>query len=119
MLLSEAVDERWELTVDGAVQERRTAFGWATAWDLVGAGDGAFTYRTSVNRYLLVGLQILLAVGALVLVRTLRHGPPFGQWLARRRVAARPAPTVIDLTGEQGAPPGRGVHDGVPSGGVP
>src|SRR5207342_2261781 len=42
VLLSEAIDGRWELTVDGQVLPRRTAFGWATAWDLpAGQASGA------------------------------------------------------------------------------
>jgi hypothetical protein len=100
VLLAEAIDPRWELTVDGEVLPRRTAFGWATAWDLSSAGDGAFRYQTAPTRYVLVAVQILLWVLALVLIRTWRHGPPFGRWMARRRVAARPAVTVIDLTAE-------------------
>ena len=54
VLLSEAVDERWELTVDGRSMPRRTAFGWATAWDLDAAGEGSFRYRTAVSRYAVV-----------------------------------------------------------------
>jgi hypothetical protein len=98
VLLAEAVDPRWELTVDGEVLARRTAFGWATAWDLSSAGEGAFRYRTAPMRYVLVAVQVLLWVLALALIRTWRHGPPFGRWMARRRVAASPAVTVIDLT---------------------
>jgi hypothetical protein len=100
VLLSEAVDPRWELTVDGNVIPRRTAFGWSTAWDLGAAGQGSFRYRTAPTRYVVVLVQLLLAVLALVLIRTWRHGPPFGRYLARRRVAASPATTVIDLTAE-------------------
>jgi hypothetical protein len=98
VLLAEAIDPRWELTVDGEVLPRRTAFGWATAWDLPSPGEGAFRYRTAPTRYLLVAVQVLLWVLALGLIRTWRHGPPLGRWMARRRVAARPAVTVIDLT---------------------
>jgi hypothetical protein len=104
VLLSEAVDPRWELTVNGEVQPRRTAFGWATAWDLSGPGDGAFRYRTSPTRYAVVALEVLLGLAALLLVRTWRHGPPLGRWLARRRVAAAPASTVIDLSAEAATP---------------
>jgi hypothetical protein len=100
VLLAEAIDPRWQLTVDGEVLPRRTAFGWATAWDLSSSGEGAFRYRTSPTRYGLVAIQVLLWVLALVLIRTWRHGPPFGRWLARRRVAASPAVTVIDLTAD-------------------
>jgi GT2 family glycosyltransferase len=100
VLLAEAIDPRWQLTVDGEVLPRRTAFGWATAWDLSSSGEGAFRYRTSPTRYGLVAIQVLLWVLALVLIRTWRHGPPFGRWMARRRVAASPAVTVIDLTAD-------------------
>ena len=51
VLLAEAIDPRWELTVDGEALSRRTAFGWATAWDLTSAGAGAFRYRTARRRY--------------------------------------------------------------------
>ncbi len=80
------------------------------------AGQGAFRYRTAPTRYALVLAQLLLAVLALILIRTWRHGPPFGRWMARRRVAAIPASTVIDLTADppagapvaqRRAPPGR------------
>ena len=98
VLLSEAVDERWELTVDGRSMPRRTAFGWSTAWDLDAAGEGSFRYRTAVSRYAVVLVQVLLGVLALVLIRTWRHGPPFGRWMARRRVAATPATAMIDLS---------------------
>jgi hypothetical protein len=100
VLLSEAVDHRWELTVDGRAQPRRTAFGWATAWDVSVGGTGSLRYRTAPTRYVLVLLQVLLWVVALVLVRTWRHGPPFSRWRARRRVAASTTPAVIDLTAE-------------------
>jgi len=100
VLLAEAIDPRWELTVDGETLSRRTAFGWATAWDLSSSGAGAFRYRTAPTRYLLVAVQILLWVLALALIRTWRHGLPFGRWMARRRVAASPAVTVIDLTAD-------------------
>ena len=100
VLLAESVDPRWELTVDGQTVSRRTAFGWATAWDLAAPGQGSFRYRTAASRYAIVLVQILLGVLALVLIRTWRHGPPFGRYLARRRVAASPATTVIDLTAE-------------------
>jgi hypothetical protein len=106
VLLSEAVDERWELTVDGEVLPRRTAFGWATAWDLpsdLGVGTGGeatLRYRTAATRYAIVAAQVLLGLLALLLIRTWRHGPPFGRWMARRRVAGSSATTVIDLTAE-------------------
>ena len=106
VLLAEAVDPRWELTVDGTAVARRTAFGWATAWDLAAPGQGSFRYRTAASRYAIVLVQILLGVLALLLIRTWRHGPPFGRYLARRRVAASPATTVIDLTAE---PPDAGA----------
>ena len=77
---------------------RRTAFGWSTAWDLDAAGEGSFRYRTAVSRYAVVLVQVLLAMLALVLIRTWRHGPPFGRWMARRRVAATPATAMIDLS---------------------
>jgi GT2 family glycosyltransferase len=100
VLLSEAVDAHWELTVDGTSVPRRTAFGWATAWDLGGPGEGSFRYRTAPTRYAVVLAEVLLGVLALILVRTWRHGAPFGRYLARRRVAASPATTVIDLTAD-------------------
>ena len=100
VLLSEAVDDRWELAVDGQVQPRRTAFGWATAWDVASGGTGSLRYRTAAARYALVAIQVALWVIALVLVRTWRHGPPFSRWRARRRVAASTVPTVIDLSAE-------------------
>jgi hypothetical protein len=125
VLLSEAIDGRWELTVEGQVLARRTAFGWATAWDLpaelgqAGAsGQGAFRYRTAPTRYALVLAQLLLGVLALILIRTWRHGPPFGRWMARRRVAAIPASTVIDLTADPAAGSLRGPP-GVPPGPLP
>ena len=104
VLLAESDDPRWELTVDGTAVPHRTAFGWATAWDLAAPGHGAFRYKTAASRYAIVLVQILLGVLALLLIRTWRHGPPFGRYLARRRVAASPATTVIDLTAE---PPDR------------
>jgi GT2 family glycosyltransferase len=103
VLLSEAVDPRWQLTVDGKPQSRRTAFGWATAWDIPAGGAGSLHYRTAPSRYAFVLVQVVLWLTALVLIRTLRHGAPFGRWRARRRVATSPATTVLDL----GAAPGR------------
>ena len=85
VLLAESVDPRWELTVDGTAVPHRTAFGWATAWDLAAPGEGSFRYKTAASRYAIVLVQILLGVLALLLIRTWRHGPPFGRYLARRR----------------------------------
>jgi GT2 family glycosyltransferase len=100
VLLSEAVDHRWQLTVDGQAQTPRTAFGWATAWDVASPGTGALRYNTSTTRHALVIAQVALWVLALLAVRTWRHGAPFDRWRARRRVAASTAPTVIDLRAE-------------------
>jgi hypothetical protein len=97
VLLAEAVDAHWQLQVDGKTQPRRTAFGWATAWDVASPGAGALKYKTPATRYALVGIQVFLWVLALFLIRTWRHGPPLSRWRARRRVATRPATTVIDL----------------------
>jgi hypothetical protein len=100
VLLSEAVDHRWQLDVDGVAQTSRTAFGWATAWDLARPGTGSLRYNTSAARHAFVIAQVTLWVVALLAVRTWRHGAPFDRWRARRRVATSTAPTVIDLRAE-------------------
>ena len=105
MLLAEAIDPRWELTVDGEarVPAHRFRLGHGLGPRRLRRRSRSATGRRR-SRYVLVLVQILLGVLALVLIRTWRHGPPFGRYLARRRVAASPATTVIDLTAE---PPDR------------
>ena len=63
MLLSEAVDSRWQLAVDGQAQPRRTAFGWATAWDVTRAGSGALRYRTATDWVRFEMLREVIASG--------------------------------------------------------
>jgi hypothetical protein len=106
VLLSEAVDPGWRLTVGGRTESRRTAFGWATAWDVAAGGSASLRYRTAPSRYVLVALQVLLWIALLVLVRTWRHGPPLSHWRARRRVATSTTAAVLDLgaSGPAGPP---------------
>ena len=103
MLLSEAVDDRWELTVDGqvAAPAHRVRLGDGLGPRSPAAGQGSFRYRTAAARYALVLVQVA-ARGAGARARsgpgaTVRRSAGGWRGAAWRRA---PLPTVIDLTAE-------------------
>jgi len=57
--LAAAHSDRWELTVDGATQERTKPFGWATAFSVESGGEATVGFQTSPLRYALLALQSL------------------------------------------------------------
>jgi len=72
---------RWSLSVNGHNVPRTTGFGWANAFHVPEAGNGALRFDTPITRYLLLLVQVALWV---LLVRVL--------WRGRRaeRLAAMP-----------------------------
>lgn len=64
----------WRLSVDGEEAPRRTAFGWANAFDLPRGGTATLSYDTPVTRYLLLFVQAALWI--LVIARVRRPVPP-------------------------------------------
>jgi hypothetical protein len=67
MYLANASSSRWSLKVDGHTAPRTTAFGWANAFSVEQGGQGKLTFKTPVQRYLLLLLQVALWIGAVLL----------------------------------------------------
>jgi hypothetical protein len=89
-----AVDERWTLSVDGAVVEGRPAFGYSSTYELAAPAAAVLEYRTDAARTLWVAIQA--GLWALTLVVTTRM---LGRLRSGRRVAVATAPveTVIAI----------------------
>jgi hypothetical protein len=75
LLLGSPADGGWRLSVDGKVQARRQALGWANAWTVPTAGRATLTYETSPRRLVVVAVQAIAWLAALVVVlrRWRRH----------------------------------------------
>jgi hypothetical protein len=108
VVVSQAADSGWRLTVDGAEVARRPAYGWANGWDLTGDGDGVLSFATPVARTVTVVAQALLWVLVLVVAALLRSVP------ARRRRPITPEGAVIDLGTDTGLGPLEGVEAWTP-----
>jgi hypothetical protein len=121
-LVQSAAPGRWRLTVDGSTAPRRSAYGWAAAFDTGDGGDAVLSYRTSVWYRLLLGLQVLLWLAVLVAVLRMRFSaqgtspaprpppaPPGGDGTsqaARRALGPVEQPPTLELepvTGRPGA----------------
>ena len=58
--LAEAHAPGWQLSVEGGSAEHRKAFGWANAYDVEGGGPATLRYRTSLFRFLAIGMELVL-----------------------------------------------------------
>ena len=125
-LVQAATPGRWRLTVDGTPAERRSAYGWATAFDTGDGGEAALSYRTSIWYRVLLGFQVLVWLAVVVAVLRMRFSaqgaspvppvppsaPPGGDDASRAdpRVAGPvPQPPTLELEPVAGRPaaPGR------------
>jgi hypothetical protein len=70
--LAEAESDHWQLQVDGASMEREPALGWANVFRADATGSATLRFNTPFVRYLLLGLQTLLWIGALVYLLRVR-----------------------------------------------
>jgi hypothetical protein len=70
--LAEAESDHWQLQVDGASTERDEALGWANVFHADTTGSASLRFNTPILRYLLLGLQTLLWIGALVYLLRVR-----------------------------------------------
>jgi GT2 family glycosyltransferase len=73
LLLSEADSPGWKLHVGGRDAERRTAFGWANAFDVGRGGNATLRYRTSPARYIAIAVEAALWFAALRALRDHRR----------------------------------------------
>ncbi|MEJ7583090.1 MAG: hypothetical protein WKF43_03190, partial [Acidimicrobiales bacterium] len=93
LLLADASSSRWRLQSDGADVERPVAYGWANAFAVQDVGPVHVRYDTPTLRFLLCGLQVLLWLVALLLLRrTSGRGRPRR---SRRPVRDRAAPDPV------------------------
>jgi len=65
--LGDRTSSHWSLSVDGDDAPRRTAFGWANAFDVGQSGTATLRFKTPITRYALLVLQAV--IWALVLRR--------------------------------------------------
>jgi GT2 family glycosyltransferase len=73
LYVASAANSNWSLDVDGRSAPRTEAFGWANAFAIDRGGSAKLSFKTSVQRYWLLALQVVLWVGALVLLRRTRR----------------------------------------------
>jgi hypothetical protein len=102
LYLSAPGDNGWHLTVAGATVTRRTAFGWANAFTVDGAGAATLGFDTPLTRPLMVAVQAVLwlvtAVVALGRGRRRERGERQRHPAAHR---AEEPPVIIELTGPE------------------
>ena len=92
-------DDRWSLTVDGAVARPAPAFGWATSFAVPAGGHARLHFATSPTRWIVLLVQL---VAWLVLVRlALDASSP----LRRRRSRGATTPLGASPTGRSPAEP--------------
>jgi GT2 family glycosyltransferase len=94
-------DDSWKLVVGDDTIEPRRAFDDTTAFDVPVAGPAELRYDTSLTRWLLVLMQVLLWAAALVLAARVRVS------IGSRGPLVADDEPVIDLTSE----PSIGLHD--------
>lgn len=68
VLHATAAADGWQLTVDGTTMERTKVFGWADGYTITADGDATLRYRTSVLRYGLILIQVVLWAGVITIV---------------------------------------------------
>jgi hypothetical protein len=73
VLLSEASSPGWQLTVAGRRADRRTAFGWANAFEVGRGGKATLRYHTSPARYIAIAVEIALWFAAIRALREQRR----------------------------------------------
>jgi hypothetical protein len=73
VLLSEASAPGWTLHVGGRNADRRTAFGWANAFEVGRGGKATLRYHTSPTRYVAIGVEVVLWFAALRALRDARR----------------------------------------------
>jgi hypothetical protein len=71
--LASASTSHWSLQVDGKSAPRSEAFGWANAFTVDRGGAAKLRFKTPIQRYALLLVQVLLWVGAIVLWRRARR----------------------------------------------
>jgi GT2 family glycosyltransferase len=128
-MVHESSAGRWQLSIDGEDAERRSAYGWASAFDTGRGGDAVLSYRTSNGFRLLLALQIGLWLAALLAVLRMRFvpkgstsPPPPGREPTRGEPPALEAPIPVGVAPEHVTPElepagrsGRGGGDLVPA----
>lgn len=65
-LLAEAFDDGWSATGEGRELEHGAAFGWVNGWKVPAPGTVAISHDGQGRRYVLLGVELLLWIGALV-----------------------------------------------------
>jgi hypothetical protein len=73
LYLANAATSRWSLKVNGHSVPRSEAFGWANLFAIDQAGTAKLSFKTPLQRYGLLLVQIALWVGAIVLWWRLRR----------------------------------------------
>jgi hypothetical protein len=73
LYLADAANSHWSLDVDGRTAPRTDAFGWANTFAIERGGSAKLSFKTPVQRYALLGLQVVLWIGAILLWRRSRR----------------------------------------------
>ena len=60
--MAEAYSSAWQLSAGGETAEHRKAFGWANAYEVDAGGRATLRYRTSIFRFVALGVEIVLWV---------------------------------------------------------
>jgi GT2 family glycosyltransferase len=107
---------RWELEVDGAEAIRRTAFGWANAFDVQDGGAATLRFATSPLRYLALAGQAALWVLAIVYLLRVRVVTDEDRRLRPRPTRTGPAGPAGRPAAPAAEPAGDDVASSVPTG---
>jgi hypothetical protein len=68
-----ASSSRWSMTVDGRTVPRSTGFGWANEFAVDATGRATVRFNTPVQRWLVLALQLVLWLGAVIVLMRLRR----------------------------------------------
>jgi len=66
VLLAEAFDDGWSATAGEGTLDHGAAFGWVNGWDHPAAGPVSIAHDGQAQRYLLLGIELLVWIAALV-----------------------------------------------------
>ena len=100
LLVGNTPDSSWELQVDGASVQGKSAFGWASRYSIAAGGSATLQWRTPALRMAMLLLQAALWLAALYVLIGPRVAKKFG---LSRRTGRGPRPhtaTAVNGTGD-------------------
>ncbi|MGH9213158.1 MAG: glycosyltransferase [Acidimicrobiales bacterium] len=113
MVQSVGASDRWVLEVDGVAAPRRTAFGWANAFDVGPGGQAVLRYETPASYHLVLAGQALLWLAVVLMaVRLRRPSTEVGPATMRPAVPSVPLSSTASVSASAIEPPAPADRNG-------